>query len=157
MGNFISSINSRFTVHNLGRGVWNYHNYWVWGYGFSQINEQSLLSFTLGNVNGDPEATQATEDAFFINGVIHKLSTVRFERLDNVWIFKTESKVKELGQCNLKFTFENEEIDNVNYLLIMKEQSQFFGYWSGTFVSETGVVHQIDKAKGVVEEMKSRG
>ena len=73
---FFFSKEDSFGVLDWGRGVWTYKNTWYWGSG-SGLVDGVKFGFNIGYGFGNTQA--ATENVLFYDGIIHKLSEVKFE------------------------------------------------------------------------------
>lgn len=141
-----------------GRGVWTYDNTWFWS---AAMGHQAgkVLGFNLGYGFGDTSA--ASENMLFVDGVAHKLGRLDFGipqdadgtyRYLEPWHFTDDE-----GRVDLTFTplvDRNDLIDVAH--LVMSDQHQVFGTFSGTVVLDDGTLLAIDALDGFAERVHNR-
>lgn len=143
-------------ILDWGRGVWTYDNTWYWGCG-SGFVEGKAFGFNLGYGFGNTE--NATENMLFYEGKAHKLENVNFE------IPMKEGKEDYLKPW--KFTSSDQRFEmDFNPILdraactslgvILSDQHQVFGTFSGRAVLDDGKVIQLDQFLGFAEKVHNK-
>ena len=148
---FTFQYENSFGVLDWGRGVWPYKNVWYWS-SASGVQSGHTIGFNLGYGFGN---NPATENIFFIDGKGHKLDQIIFQFNRNKylepWTFTSNDKC-----CELQFTPILDRNDVVNLLIFKSVQHQVFGYFTGSFVLDTGETISIEKLLGFAEEVYNR-
>lgn len=136
-----------------GRGVWNYSSYWNWASASGFMGDKRSIGLNLGSGFGD--TSRATENAFILEGRLHKLGAVRFDYTSGdymkPWHF-TDSQ----GRCDLEFIPFKERVATTNLGVIFSEVHQMFGHYSGFVISELNEKVLIDQLTGFAEEHHAR-
>ena len=127
-----------FGMLDWGRGVWTYENTWYWGAGQGVVDGR-VVGFNLGYGFGD--ASAASENMLFVDGVAHKLDHVTFhipmkdgkEDFLSPWTFSSSD-----GRFEAAFSpiLDRAAFTSVGPLL--SDQHQVFGYMEGTIILDDG-------------------
>jgi hypothetical protein len=136
-----------------GRGVWEYRSYWNWASASGFLPNGRTIGLNLGCGFGD--TTAATEDAFILQGRIHKLSAVKFEYSSQDYM-KPWRFTDQEGRLNLEFTPFKERVARTNLGVIFSEDHQVFGRYHGQAITGEGEVIQIEDLVGFAEEHHAR-
>jgi len=136
-----------------GRGVWEYQSFWIWASTSVFLEDGRTLGLNMGCGFGDTSA--ATENAFVLNGRIHKLEEITFD-YDSTDFMRPWRMTSSDGRLNLEFVPFKERVARSNLLLIYSEVHQMFGRYSGTLVSDAGEVLHLHDAIGFAEEHHAR-
>jgi len=136
-----------------GRGVWEYQSFWIWASTSAFLEDGRTLGLNMGCGFGDTSA--ATENAFILNGHIHKLEEITFD-YDSTDFMRPWRMTSSDGRLNLEFVPFKERVARSNLLLIYSEVHQMFGHYSGTLVSDAGEVLHLHDAIGFAEEHHAR-
>lgn len=147
---------SFFGLLDWGRGVWTYNNTWYWA-SASAIQNGQKIGLNLGYGFGNTDA--ATENAFFLNGKMHKLKDVSFHiaKKNNKDDFLKAWKIKDAkGLINLTFTPVLNRHSDTNLLIIRSNQNQVFGYFSGNVVLNNNETFEINKMFGFAEKVHNK-
>lgn len=143
------------TLGNLdwGRGVWEYRSFWIWASASAFLPDGRTLGLNLGGGFGDTSA--ATENAFVINGRVHKLGQVdiAYQRVDFMRPWRMTSPD---GRLDLEFTPFKERLARTNLLLITSEVHQMFGRYRGRVVTDEGEAVDVKGVVGFAEEHRAR-
>ncbi len=140
-----------------GRGVWTYDNTWYWSAAQGQVNGKRF-GFNLGYGFGDTSA--ASENMLFAEGIAHKLEEVSFNipkdaagRDDYMkpWTFTSSD-----GRLNLDFKPIIDRKSKTSLGIIMSDQHQVFGTFSGTVVLDNGERLELDKLTGFAEKVRNK-
>lgn len=155
LGNDEYGFNARNALATLdwGRGVWEYRSFWNWASASWFLPNGKTFGLNLGKGFGD--LSKATENCFFIDGVIHKLDYVEFH-YDNSNFLKPWHFESVDGRLNLEFKPFFERVAKSNLLLISSEVHQLFGKYSGYVIDDSGKKLKIDNITGWAEEHHAR-
>jgi len=132
-----------------GRGVWEYRSFWVWASASGFLSDGRTLGLNLGYGFGDTSA--ATENAFILNGRVHKLEQVDFS-YDNANFLKSWTMKSPDGRLNLQFVPFKERVAKSDVPFIHSEVHQNFGHYSGTLCTDEGEPIQVHDLIGFAEE-----
>lgn len=154
---FFFSKEDSFGVLDWGRGVWTYKNTWYWGSG-SGLVDGVKFGFNIGYGFGNTQA--ATENVLFYDGIIHKLSEVKFEipfKEDGTenymkpWKFSSDD-----GRFELDFVPILDRAARLNALILESDQHQVFGNFSGKVILDDGKKIQLDNFFGFAEKVMNK-
>jgi len=136
-----------------GRGVWEYDSFWVWASASAFLPEGRTLGLNMGFGFGDTSA--ATENAFILDGRIHKLGEVQFD-YDPADFMKPWRMVSPDGRLDLTFAPFKERVATTNLGILSSEVHQIFGRYQGQLVTDEGETLEIDGVIGFAEEHHAR-
>jgi len=153
---FACEPESCFAVLDWGRGVWTYDNTWYWG-SASGLADGVPFGFNIGYGFGDTSA--ASENVLVYDGVIHKLSQVRFEipvkdgKEDflSPWRFTSDD-----GRFEMDFRPMMDRSATVNLGILCSDQHQVFGRFTGTAVLDDGRKIEIRELTGFAEKVRNK-
>lgn len=153
---YLFSPATAFGVLDWGRGVWTYDNTWYWG-SASGIAEGHRFGFNIGYGFGDTSA--ASENMLFCDGVAHKLSRVTFnipmkdgqEDYLSPWTFTSDD-----GRFEMDFTPIMDRAACIDLKLLLSDQHQVFGRFSGRAVLDDGRVIQVRELTGFAEKVHNK-
>lgn len=145
-----------FAVLDWGRGVWTYDNTWYWG-SASGLAEGVPFGFNLGCGFGDTSA--ASENMLFYRGKAHKLSQVTFEipgregKEDYLspWKFGSDD-----GRFQMDFVPLMDRSAKIDVKLILSDQHQVFGRFSGFAVLDDGRKITVQNLLGFAEKVHNK-
>ena len=146
-----------FAVLDWGRGVWTYDNTWYWG-SASGLHEGVPFGFNIGYGFGNTEA--ASENMLFYDGKAHKLSDVRFHipgdgtaEIDYLapWKFTSDD-----GRFEMDFIPTLDRKSKTDFKVLMSDQHQVFGRFSGTAVLDDGTKLEIRDLAGFAEKVRNK-
>ena len=136
-----------------GRGVWEYHSFWVWSTASGFLPDGRRVGLNLGYGFGDTSA--ATENAILLEGKVHKLGQVTTiydpHNLSAPWIFRSPEE-----RLTLHFTPFYERVAKTDFKLLGSEVHQLFGKFQGTIQSDDGETIEINNLTGSTEEHHAR-
>lgn len=132
-----------------GRGVWEYKSFWVWASASAYLPDGRTLGLNMGYGFGDTSA--ATENAFILNGHIHKLEQINFE-YDNKNFMQPWKMHSPDGRLDLEFVPFKERVARSNLLLLYSEVHQMFGRYRGTLHTDNGEELHVQDVIGWAEE-----
>ena len=146
-----------FGTLDWGRGVWTYDNTWYWG-SASGLHEGVPFGFNIGYGFGNTEA--ASENMLFYDGKAHKLSDVRFHipgdgtaEIDYLapWKFTSDD-----GRFEMDFIPTLDRKSKTDFKVLMSDQHQVFGRFSGTAVLDDGTRLEIRDLAGFAEKVRNK-
>lgn len=140
-----------WAVLDHGRGRWPYNINWNWGAGSGRfagrvIGIQVGAKWTAG--------TGVSENAFFVDGVMHKIHG------ETEWLYDLADWRKpwqiEGGGLNAVFApFYNKQ-SRMNFGVLAGRTDQCFGHWSGSFTTSEGEKILFEGLPGFAEEVHNR-
>ena len=153
---YLFSPATAFGVLDWGRGVWTYDNTWYWG-SASGIAQGHRFGFNIGCGFGDTSA--ASENMLFYDGIAHKLSGVAFniptkngqEDYLSPWIFTSDD-----GRFEMNFSPILDRSARINLKLLLSDQHQVFGRFSGRAVLDDGTPIQVKDLTGFAEKVHNK-
>ncbi|MBR3382459.1 MAG: DUF2804 domain-containing protein [Clostridia bacterium] len=140
-----------------GRGVWTYDNTWYWGAAQGETGGHRF-GFNIGYGFGDTSA--ASENMLFYDGVAHKLEGVEFlipkdgqgrELYEEPWRFTSTD-----GRFEMDFTPIIDRKARISLGIIMSDQHQVFGRFSGTAVLDDGRRIELKDFLGFAEKVRNK-
>lgn len=146
-----------FGLLDWGRGVWTYDNTWYWSAAQGMVGGRKF-GFNLGYGFGDTSA--ASENMLFIDGVAHKLDRVTFEIPKDEkggddymkkWRFTSSD-----GRLELDFEPMIDRKNKTSLGIIMSDQHQVFGKFTGKVVSDSGEEIWIRDLTGFAEKVRNK-
>ena len=145
-----------YATLDWGRGIWTYENTWYWSSMSSEI-DGIPFGFNLGYGFGDTSA--ASENMLFYNGKAHKLDQVVFNipQKDGRDDFLSPWTIKD-NEGRLDLTFEPiiDRAACTNALIILSDQHQVFGRFSGTCTLDDGKVIEIKDIIAFAEKVHNK-
>jgi hypothetical protein len=136
-----------------GRGVWAYDSFWVWASASGFTSEMDQIGLNMGYGFGDTSA--ATENAFILNGKIHKLGKLEF-LYDSKNFMLPWTMTSDDDRLQLVFTPFLNRPAKTDVKLLYSEVHQMFGKYSGKLVTDDGKVIEIEDLVGFAEEHHAR-
>ncbi|PKO14986.1 MAG: hypothetical protein CVU39_13005 [Chloroflexi bacterium HGW-Chloroflexi-10] len=149
------SITPKTCLGNLdwGRGVWAYESFWVWASSSGFCTDGRRVGLNLGYGFGDTSA--ATENAFILEGKIHKLGKVDFNYTSGDFM-KPWQMQSDDGRLSLTFTPFYDRTAKTDIKLLYSEVHQMFGEYNGTLMTDQGETVTVQSMKGFAEEHHAR-
>ena len=139
-----------FAVLDTGRGVWPRESSWNWA-----MASQRSLGKTIGlNFGGKwTDGTGMTENAFFVDGKMNKISEdilfhYDIENYKDPWLIAT----KFSDDVKLEFTPFFERVSKSDLKLVKSEVHQLFGYYNGYVRYGDGKKLKISQLLGSIED-----
>lgn len=140
-----------WAVLDHGRGRWPYDIAWNWGAGSGRVNGN-----TIGVQLGAQwtEGTGVSENAFFIDGIMHKIhgETEWTYDLDS---WRTPWRVRG-GGIDATFTPFHVKRSRMNFGVLAGRTDQCFGDWSGSFRTAAGETLYFSGVTGWAEAVHNR-
>lgn len=146
-----------FGLLDWGRGVWTYDNTWYWSAAQGTVGGRKF-GFNLGYGFGDTSA--ASENMLFVDGIAHKLEQVDFGipktrdgRDDYLkpWRFTSSD-----GRLTLDFEPIIDRKNKTSLGVIMSDQHQVFGRFSGEAVLDGGEKLIVKDLVGFAEKVRNK-
>ena len=135
-----------------GRGIWEYRTDWIWASASAFLEDGRTLGLNMGGGFG---GAPAPDNAFIVNGRVHKLEDVQigYDRADLMrpWQMKSPD-----GRLDLGFVPFKERVARTNLLLVRSELRQVFGRYSGTLSTDDGEALQVRDLTGFIEAHQAR-
>jgi hypothetical protein len=132
-----------------GRGVWAYSSFWLWASASGFLPDGRTIGLNMGYGFGDTSA--ASENAFILDGRVHKLGRLIFqydpEHFMAPWRMKDDD-----GRLELVFAPFYERVAKTDMKILNSEVHQMFGRYRGTLVTDEGETLVIENLVGFAEE-----
>lgn len=146
-----------FGLLDWGRGVWTYDNTWYWGAG-QGIVDGHVIGFNIGYGFGDVSA--ASENMVFVDGIAHKLDRLTFnipktadgrDDFMKPWTFTSSD-----GRFEMDFVPIIDRASCTNALVILSDQHQVFGKFTGKIILDDGTVINLNDFIGFAEKVRNK-
>ena len=136
-----------------GRGVWEYSSFWKWASASGFLPDGRTIGLNMGGGFGD--TSQASENCFFVDGILHKLDQVSFDYdpTDHMkpWHFRDNE-----GRLDLELVPFTERVATTRLVVIDSEVHQMFGRYSGFVVTDGGEKIEVNGLIGFAEDHHAR-
>ena len=126
-------------------------HYWASAYGH---NAEHLVGFCIGYGSGDSSA--GTENAFFVDGKLHKLDQVTFNIPPADWLSPWRFTSND-NRLEMIFEPHQERIERTSILLFSSTRRQVIGFFSGKVTLDDGAIFEFKNITGFAERHKTRG
>jgi hypothetical protein len=136
-----------------GRGVWEYDSFWNWASASAYLPDGRRFGINLGEGFGD--LSRATENAFILDGRVHKLEQVPFQ-YDSRDYTKPWRFVSSDGRLDLEFVPFLDRTAKTDLGILRSEVHQMFGRYAGKVVTDEGETIAISDVVGFAEEHQAR-
>jgi hypothetical protein len=146
------SSDSAFGTLDWGRGVWTYQNTWYWGGGAGYVGGKRF-GFNIGYGFGAND--RATENAFFLDGKIHKLDQVTFNMNRNDYLAPSKFTSND-GRFEMDFVPILDRAAKGSIIAIKTDQHQVFGRFTGTVGLDDGTKLEVKDILGFAEDVFMR-
>ncbi|MDO4572069.1 MAG: DUF2804 domain-containing protein [Clostridia bacterium] len=145
-----------FGLLDWGRGVWTYENTWYWGAGMGLVDGHTV-GFNIGYGFGDTSA--ASENMLFYDGRAHPFERVQFHipekdgRDDflSPWTFSSSD-----GRFQMDFVPILDRAACTDVKLILSDQHQVFGRFTGTMILDDGQAVALRDFLGFAEKVHNK-
>ena len=145
-----------FALLDWGRGVWTYENTWFWSAAMGELGGETF-GFNLGYGFGDTSA--ASENMIFCGGTAHKLAAVDFgipqrdgrDDYLSPWHFTSSD-----GRFEAEFRPTLDRAARTDLRLILSDQHQVFGRFSGRAVLDDGTERLFRDLPGFAEKVHNK-
>ena len=140
-----------------GRGVWTYDNVWYWGAGQGQIDGKSF-GFNIGYGFGDTK--NATENMIFYEGKAHKFDDIEFvipkDELGKEEYLKPWKFISSDHRFDMDFTPILDRKSRTSFAVLLSDQHQVFGKFSGKAILEDGTEIIVSDFLGFAEKVHNK-
>ncbi|GAA5026237.1 DUF2804 domain-containing protein [Microbacterium fluvii] len=140
-----------WAVLDHGRGRWPYDIRWNWGAGSGRSGGH-VIGIQVGG--RWTEGTGSTENAFFVDGRLHKISD------ELVWEYDIAHWRRPWritgGGLKATFTPVYDKQTRTQLIVLASRTDQCFGTWSGTFTTPDGELIAFEGINGWAEEVHNR-
>lgn len=141
-----------YALLDWGRGRWARKSTWYWS-SLSGWDGDKLWSMNLGY--GFSDRSSASENAIIYDGIIHKLDQVAFDMPEDYtsrpWIIKDNE-----GRLEMRMETAVNRSEKTDLKLIVSDQNQVFGVFSGSFTLDDGRRIAFDNAYGFAERVMNK-
>jgi hypothetical protein len=125
-------------------------NYWAASCG---CTDGRLIGFSVGH--GSIDSSAGTENAFFVDGRLHKLDQVTFHIPPSNWLSPWRFTSND-NRLEMVFTPCQEHMDHQQMLFYSMSRRQVYGDFSGKAVLDDGAVMEFQNITGFAERAKTR-
>jgi hypothetical protein len=136
-----------------GRGVWEYASFWQWASASGFLPDGRTVGLNLGGGFGD--TSRATENAFILDGKLHKLDQVTIDYNAKAYL-RPWKFTDNQGRLSLEFVPFKERVATTRLGIIDSEVHQMFGRYSGFATTDQGEKIEIDRLIGFAEDHHAR-
>jgi hypothetical protein len=112
-----------------------------------------LVGFALGH--GLIDSSAATENAFFVDGRVHKLDQVSFHKPSSGWLSPWRFADNE-QRLDMVFTPQQERTDRRQMLFYSMSRRQVYGTFSGKVILDDGAEMDLNHITGFAERCRTR-
>ena len=148
---FVFSRGKGWGILDWNRGVRPGKDLRFWAVACGQ-SAGRLASFSVGHNSAD--SSQGTENAFFLDGKLHKLDQVTFHipsERHTPWRFTSND-----NRLEMTFSPQQERDENHQMLFYSLKRRQLFGVFSGRVTLDDGSEFEFSNLTGFAERRKSR-
>jgi hypothetical protein len=125
-------------------------HYWASACGLSQ---DRLAGFNIGY--GSADSSQGTENAFFVDGKLHKLDQVTFHISPSNWMLPWRFTSND-NRLEMTFTPHQERVERNRALFYSQKRRQLCGFFSGRVILDDGSAMEFQNLTGIAERRKTR-
>jgi hypothetical protein len=116
------------------------------------VSGSQQLSFTVGY--GSEDSAAGTENAFFVDGKLHKLDQVTFHINPANWLLPWRFTSNN-GRLEMSFTPSQERVERTGLVLFSMIRRQFCGSFSGKVTLDDGTEREFRDIAGFAERLKT--
>lgn len=140
-----------WAVLDHGRGRWPATTTWNWA-AASGVTDGRVIGLQFGGLW--TEGTGGTENAIFVDGVLHKISVeLSWKRADDTPL---SAWTLDGGGVELTFTPFHDRLSRTGFGAIGMNLDQVFGHFSGTVRTAEGESIRVDGLLGWIEHVRNR-
>lgn len=143
------SASADFGALDWGRGNWTYKNRWYWGSGSGYVDGHTL-GWNIGY--GFTDRTPASENVIFYDGKAHKIGEVKFI-IDTTDYTKPWKFTSSDGRFEMDFEPIIDRSSKMDMKIILTDQHQVFGYFTGTIILDNKKKIKIKKFLAFAEDV----
>jgi hypothetical protein len=119
----------------------------------SGMAENRQIGLTVGY--GSADSSMGTENAFFVDGRLHKLDQVTFHVSPANWLLPWRFTSND-NRLEMTFSPHQERVERNRVLFYYMGRRQFCGFFSGRVVLDDGAVMEFQNITGFAERKKGR-
>jgi len=146
------SKDTAWGIFDWNRGVRPRKDLRFWAAG-SGLSSGRQVSFSVGHSSADP--SNGTENAFFVDGILHKLDTITFHIPSggklSPWRFTSND-----GRLEMTFEPQQERDETLRMFFSYLKRRQLFGTFSGKALLDDGYECTFSGITGFAERRKSQ-
>ncbi|MDR3248869.1 MAG: DUF2804 domain-containing protein [Treponema sp.] len=116
------------------------------------MRRSKQVSFSVGY--GSADSAQGTENAFFVNGKIHKLDQVTFHINPSNWLLPWRFTSND-GRLEMSFTPNQERVERTGLVFFSMTRRQVCGSFSGKVTLDDGTDLEFRELTGFAERLKT--
>jgi hypothetical protein len=139
-------------IFDWNRGVRPRSDVHYWASACGTAGEH-LIGFSVGY--GSADSSAGTENAFFIDGKLHKLDQVTFNIPPADWLSPWRFTSND-NRLEMTFTPHQERKERNRTLLFFSTRRQVCGFFSGKAVLDDGAILEFQNVTGFAERYKTR-
>ncbi|WP_053984244.1 DUF2804 domain-containing protein [Niameybacter massiliensis] len=145
--------NNARALLDWGRGVWPYKSHWYWGAAMGTVDNEEI-GFNIGCGFGDTNGT--SENCFFYKGLQYKLEAVKAivpkqDEVGILWKFHSSD-----GRFEMEFKPIVNRKDYHSYGIILSDQQQVFGKYTGKVILDDGTEIKVRDLLGFAESVRNK-
>ncbi|MDR0400239.1 MAG: DUF2804 domain-containing protein [Treponema sp.] len=110
------------------------------------------ISFSVGY--GSSDSAAGTENAFFVDGKLHKLDQVSFHINPAAWLLPWRFTSND-GRLEMSFTPNQERVERTGMIFFSMIRRQICGSFSGKVILDDGSELKFDEITGFAERLKT--
>jgi hypothetical protein len=139
-------------IFDWNRGVRPRSDIRFWAAGCGLSGERQI-AFSVGY--GSADSSQGTENAFFLDGKLHKLDQVTFQISPANWLIPWRFSSND-NRLEMIFTPHQERVDQSGFLFHSLKRRQVCGFFSGKVVLDDLSVFEFQNITGFAERQKTQ-
>ena len=117
------------------------------------VNDGRLAGFCIGH--GSIDSSDTTENAFFVDGRLHKLDQVAFHIPPANWLAPWRFTSND-QRLDMTFTPQQERVEHRRALVFSLARHQVYGSFSGKVILDDGAAMDFHDLTGFAERVKTR-
>jgi hypothetical protein len=139
-------------IFDWNRGVRPRGDLRIWAAGCGLAGGRQI-GFSVGHSSAD--ASQGTENAFFLDGKLHKLDQVTFHISPSNWLLPWRFTSND-NRLEMVFTPHQERVERNQFLFYFTRRRQLCGFFSGRAILDDGSEMEFQSVTGFAERRKTR-
>jgi len=139
-------------IFEWNRGIRPRQDVRYWAAGVGAV-EGVLAGFNVGYDGAD--SSQGTENAFFLNGKLHKLDQVTFHIPPSNWLLPWRFTSND-NRLEMTFMPHQERSENQRLFLCSHKRRQVCGFFTGTVILDNGESFEFRNLTGFAERRKTQ-
>ena len=143
---------SSWCIYEWNRSVRPRVDVRFWAAGCGQSNGRQV-GISVGYDSAD--STLGTENAFFLDGIIHKLDQVTFQVSPSNWLLPWRFTSND-NRLEMIFTPHQERIESLQMFFHSLKRRQVCGFFSGKVILDDGAEFEFHNITGFAERRKTR-